>query len=383
MSGFTLELPSTEKIKEEIQIELTLQPEEKEVIDDSVKEKGAAILAVNLDSFDERREFAGVADSFGQDVIELSRKRTAVLSANISDLTRNGTNTGDVAVGIANLTSKMKNLDPSGIDFTRTGIIGKLFNPAKKYFDRFEAADREIAGILEVLNRGRSTLKNDNTTLELEEVSMRKLTKLLAQNIEFGSQLCSYLSSTLEQKKLHEIDEEKVQFIEQEVLYPLEQRILDFQQMLVVNQQGIIALEVVRKNNAELIRAVDRAKNVTVTSLRVAVTIASALYNQKIVLDKINSLNNATNHMITATSGLLRTQGVEIQKQSMDANISVEALKKSFSDTLIALADISSFRERAIPQMERVIEQFKIIVADGEQQLKRMDSGNRIDLGEL
>lgn len=383
MSGFTLELPSTEKIKKEVQIELTLQTEEKEVIDSGVKEKGDAILSVNLDSYDERKEFAGVADSFGQDVIDLSRKRNNVLSSNISNFTRSGTDTGDVAVGIANLTSKMKNLDPAGIDFTRNSLLGKLFNPAKKYFERFEAADRDIAGILEVLSRGRSTLKNDNTTLELEEVSMRKLTKLLTQNIEFGSLLCSYLSSALEKKKMHGMDEQKVQFIEQEILYPLEQRILDFQQMLVVNQQGIIALEVVRKNNAELIRAVDRAQNVTVASLRVAATVASALYNQKIVLDKVNSLNNATNHMITATSSLLRTQGVEIQKQSMNANISIDALKKSFSDTLLALEDISLFRERAIPQMERAIEQFRDIAAEGEQQLKRMDSGNRINLEEL
>ena len=42
---------------------------------------------------------------------------------------------------------------------------------------------------------------------------------------------------------------------------------MDMQQMIVVNQQGIIAIEVIRRNNKELIRGVDRAKNVTIFSI--------------------------------------------------------------------------------------------------------------------
>ena len=271
---------------------------------------------------------------------------------------------------------KMKKLDPTGIDFTRSGVIGKLFNPAKQYFARYDAEDKDIADILDSLNKGRSILVNDNTTLELEEVSMRKLTKLLNQDIELGSQLCQYLTTAISEKKALGVDIDKTQYIEQEIIYPIEQRVMDFQQMLLVNQQGIIALEVVRKNNLELIRAVDRARNVTVTSLKVAVTVAGALYNQKIVLTKVNALNTATNHMITATSSLLHSQGVEVQKQAMGANISVDALKESFTNTIAALDDISNFRERAIPQMEHVIDQFKEMSDEGERYLKRMDNEN-------
>ncbi len=52
MSGFTLELPSTEQIKNDLQAELALNSEEKTTIDSAVKEKGDAILAVDLDSSD-------------------------------------------------------------------------------------------------------------------------------------------------------------------------------------------------------------------------------------------------------------------------------------------------------------------------------------------
>ena len=376
MSGFTLELPSTEQIKNDLQAELALNSEEKTTIDSAVKEKGDAILAVDLDSSDQRLEFAGVAENFGDDVIKLARRRNVIVGSNVSNLIKDGANTGEIAIGIARLTDKMKKLDPTGIDFTRSGVIGKLFNPAKQYFARYDAEDKDIADILDSLNKGRSILVNDNTTLELEEVSMRKLTKLLNQDIELGSQLCQYLTTAISEKKALGVDIDKTQYIEQEIIYPIEQRVMDFQQMLLVNQQGIIALEVVRKNNLELIRAVDRARNVTVTSLKVAVTVAGALYNQKIVLTKVNVLNTATNHMITATSSLLHSQGVEVQKQAMGANISVDALKESFTNTIAALDDISNFRERAIPQMEHVIDQFKEMSDEGERYLKRMDNEN-------
>lgn len=48
------------------------------------------------------------------------------------------------------------------------------------------------------------------------------------------------IETQLEAAKLRDEDEEKVRFITEEVLFPLRQRVMDLQQMLVVNQQGII-----------------------------------------------------------------------------------------------------------------------------------------------
>ena len=152
---------------------------------------------------------------------------------------------------------------------------------------------------------------------------------------------------------------------------------MDFQQLLVVNQQGIIAMEVIRKNNLELIRAVERSKTVTVSALRVAVTVAGALYNQKIVLEKVEMLNETTNNMIAATSRMLKDQGAAIQKQAVEANISVDTLRQAFSDTLSALDDISSYKEKALPQMAQTIQEFKAVAEEGEARLQSLEKGKR------
>ena len=225
---------------------------------------------------------------------------------------------------------------------------------------------------------------NRNVTLELEEQTMRQITKELNQKIEMGTQLDLFLTNAVENKKAEGGDEEKVRFVEEEVLFPLRQRLMDFQQLQVVNQQGIIAMDVIRSNNKELIRAVDRAETVTVSSLRTAVTVAGALYNQKIVLEKVPLLNASTNAMIQATSRMLKDQGVAIQKQAVEANISVETLKESFANTLSALEDISNYKQEALPKIKQTIEEFRVLADEGEQHLLAMEkAGKFADLPSL
>lgn len=375
MSGFTLDLPNTETIKKEVAAELAPTKDEKQVITDTVKEKSEQIMDVNLDSLAERKEIIQVIETFGADIVQQSQAKNSILQKRMGEFSRAGGESGEVAKGLEELSIKMRDLDPSGLDFTKTGALGKIFNPIRRYFERFKTADAEIASIVKTLDKGKSVLKNDNTTLEIEQAGMRDLTKQLMQKIELGSQLDAYLTNQVENARVSGEDEERIKFVEEEVIFPLKQRLMDFQQLLAVNQQGIIAMEVIRKNNLELIRAVDRAETVTVSALRVAVTVAGALYNQKIVLEKVQMLNETTNQMITATSKMLKEQGTAIQKEAVEASISPDTLKQAFADTISALDDISTYKTKALPQMAQTIQDFRAIADEGEKQLARMEKG--------
>lgn len=379
MSGFTLDLPKTEEIKEEVKRELMPTEQEKTAITDSVRNNAEMIMAVDLDSLDQRREFVQVIETFGSDIMKQSQSKNNILQRRMGDFTRAGGETGEVAKGLEDLSIKMRDLDPSGLDFTKTGVLGKIFNPIRRYFERYKTADEEIASIVKTLDKGQAILKNDNTTLEVEQASMRDLTKQLMQKIEIGTQLDSYLSNAVENEKAANGPADKIKFVEDEIIFPLRQRLMDFQQLLVVNQQGIIAMEVIRKNNLELIRGVDRAKTVTITALRTAVTVAGALYNQKIVLEKIQMLNETTNNMIASTSKMLKEQGVAVHQQATETSISVETLRQAFSDTLSALDDISAYKQKALPQMAQTIQEFRSIADEGEARLKQMEKSRNIE----
>ena len=148
------------------------------------------------------------------------------------------------------------------------------------------------------------------------------------------------------------------------------------QQMQTVNMQGIIAMEIVRRNNRELIRAVERAENVTVSALRIAVTVASALYNQKIVLEKVNAVNEATNKLISSTSKMLKEQGASIQQQAMESNVSVDTLRQAFADTFEALDSVSDYKSKALPQMKNTIAEFRSLAEEGEKRILKMEARN-------
>ena len=208
------------------------------------------------------------------------------------------------------------------------------------------------------------------------EISMKIQTVL---NSDIAMQLDRSLTTEIERRKAQNEDEKLVKFVEEEVLFPLRQKVMDFQQLLVVNQQGIVAMEVIRRNNLELIRAVDRAQSVTVSSLRVAVTVAGALYNQKIVLDKVKALNATTESMIASTSRMLKEQGTEIQRQATEATVSPETLKQAFADALGALDDISTYKQEALPRIAQTIQEFKQIAEKGEARLKQMEDAGAFD----
>ena len=373
--AFDLSIPDPEETKAKVEEELAVTEAHAEVIDDVANERGEQIMKVDLDSIADRRDILQAVETLGSDIMKQSTAKNEMLSRRMVQFSREGGESGEVARGLEDLAIRMKDLDPSGVDFGKQGVLGKLFDPVRRYFERYKTADSEIAGIVESLERGKGVLKNDNVTLELEEDAMRELTKQLNQQIEMATDLDAYLTNACERAKADgSADPERIKFVEEEVIFPLRQKILDFQQLQVVNQQGIVSMNIIRRNNLELMRAVDRAENVTVSALRVAVTVAGALYNQRIVLDKVDSLNEATNAMISSTSRMLKDQGAEIQKKATEANISVDTLKASFADTLQALEDISTYKQTALPRIKKTIEDFRAIADEGQKHIDRLET---------
>lgn len=371
--GFSMNVCDTEEIKNEV-IE-AVKPEKEEVkklkvlSDNNVE----AVMNLDMDSLEDRKLILKSIDEFGLDTMQKSSQKNALLEISIKNLSKMGDEGGEVAIGLTELQRAMKDLDPSMIDFTKKGFFGRVANPIRTYFDKYQKADNVINDIMGSLEKGKITLKNDNTTLEIEELSMRDLTKKLAKEIEMGIMMDEEISDALNKAKVNNDDPDRISFVSEEILFPLRQRIMDMQQMIVVNQQGIIAIEVIRRNNKELIRGVDRAKNVTISALRTATIVASALYNQKIVLKKIDLLNKTTNDLISGTSKMLKEQGAEIQRQSIESNISVDTLKSAFSDTLEALNAISSYKQEALPRLKETISQFKELADLGEKQISKLE----------
>ncbi|MFB3765308.1 MAG: toxic anion resistance protein [Methanotrichaceae archaeon] len=378
--AFTMEVPDEAAIKNEVLEQVKPVPKEVAQLQAVAESNVAEILTLDIDEFAKKKYILQSIESFGAATMKSSAAKNSLLQVTVGSLSKDGDEGGVVAKGLMDLQRELKDLDPSLIDFTKTGILGKLFDPVRAYFAKYQKADSVIADILASLDKGKTTLKNDNTTLEIEQQILRDLTKKLMKEVQLGILMDKSIEMQVVAAKDRNEDPEKVKFITEEVLFPLRQRILDMQQMIVVNQQGVMATEVVTRNNKELMRGVERAKNVTISALRTSVMVAGALYNQKIVLKKVQMLNETTNYIISSTSQMLKDQGAEIQRQSMDANISVETMKTAFADVVEALDSISTYKQEALPKMRDTINQFRELAAKGEEQIQQLEKGYKLTL---
>ncbi|RKP58146.1 toxic anion resistance protein [Cohnella endophytica] len=378
--SFTMEVVSPEKIKTAIEEQVKPEPEEVKQLKELAVNNVSTILDLDIESVEKRKEVLQSIDSFGMNSMKSSSEKNSLLQVSVGNLSKTGDEGGQVAKGLTELHVQLKDLDPSAVDFAKSGFLGKFFNPLRSYFAKYQKADAVISDIIVSLDKGKTVLKNDNTTLEFEQQALRELTKRLQKEIQLGTLMDEEIESQIEAAKARGESEDKVRFITEEVLFPLRQRVMDLQQMMVVNQQGIMAIEVVIRNNKELIRGVDRARNVTVSALRISVTVASALYNQRIVLKKIELLNQTTDSLISGTSRMLKDQGAAIHKQSLEASISVDTLKQAFTDVLSALDSISTYKQEALPKMRETINQFRELADNGEQQIQRLEKGHKLGL---
>ncbi|MGG1634280.1 toxic anion resistance protein [Paenibacillus sp. FSL K6-3182] len=378
--SFSMEVISEEKLKSAMEEQVKPEPEELTQLKELALNNVSTILALDIESLEKRRAVLQSIDSFGMSSMRSSSEKNALLQVSVGNLSKTGDEGGQVAKGLAELHLQLKDLDPSVIDFAKSGVLGMLFNPLRRYFVKYQKADAVISDIIISLDKGKTVLKNDNTTLEIEQHALRELTKKLQKEIQLGVLMDSEIESQIEAAKLRQESEDKILFITEEVLFPLRQRLMDLQQMLVVNQQGIMAIEVVMRNNKELMRGVDRARNVTVSALKISVTVASALYNQRIVLKKIELLNQTTDTLISGTSKMLKDQGAAIHKQSLETNISVDTMKQAFVDVLSALDSISTYKQEALPRMRETISQFRELANEGESRILRLEKGQKLGL---
>jgi len=378
--AFTMEVPDEAAIKKEVLEQVKPVPEEVAKLHAVAESNVAEIMTLDLDEFAKRKDIHQSIESFGADSIKRSAAKNSLLQMKVGQLSKDGDDGGLVAKGLVDLQRELRELDPSLIDFTRTGILGKLFDPVRAYFAKYQKAESVIADIIVSLDKGKITLKYDNTTLEIEQQAMRDLTKKLMKDVQLCTLMDESIEKQIEVAKARNEDPEKVKFVTEEVLFPLRQRFMDMQQVIVVNQQGVMATELVIRNNKELIRGVERAQNVTINALRISVMVAGALYNQKIVLKKIQMLNEITDNFIRNNAIMLKEQGAEIQKQSMQTNVSVETLKTAFADVMEAMDSISTYKQEALPKMRDTINQFKELAAKGEEQILHLEKDHKLEL---
>lgn len=317
-------------------------------------------------------------DSLGRDLQLEATRQSQLLLGPVRDLGEHGAEGGAVAQGLIDLRMQVESLDPADLEFSPgwperlLGFIPGIGNPLKRYFAKYQTAQTTIDSIIKSLEGGRDQLRRDNVTLADDQAGMRETARQLSGQVAFAQALDAELDEHVRASEGQ--SNGLTEAIQQSLQFPLRQRVIDLQQQLAVAQQGIVASEIVIRNNRELMRGVDRAVSVTTSALRTAVSVAFALAHQRIVLDKIEAVNQTTSSIISGTAERLRTQGTEIQARAASSQLDMEHLKAAFADVRTALDDLSNYRRDALPQLSETIAQLNQMTGEAARRIADLGS---------
>ena len=288
---------------------------------------------------------------------------------------------GKVSGTLVDLRRTITDLDPNRADLKGAKKILKWMpggNKIENYFMKYQSAQSHLDAIIRSLAGGQDELRKDNASIDVERTNMWNAMQKLGEY----NQLATALDKAVESKIAGleaEGRTEDAQIMKSDVLFAVRQRRQDIMTQMAVAVQGYLALDLVRKNNVELIRGVDRAQTTTVAALRTAVIVSQALSQQKIVLDQITALNSTTSSLIEKTSEQLKTQGVEIHEQAASSTIEIDKLQRAFDNVFQTMDAIDTFRSQATQNMATTVQALEGQVQRAKPYLERSLRNQGVD----
>jgi uncharacterized protein YaaN involved in tellurite resistance len=283
-----------------------------------------------------------------------------------------GDATQKVVTSLAQLRTTVSDLTPNAADLTKPQKFLNLFGGKKirNYFQKYESAQTQLNAIMKSLIAGQDELGKDNATLQQEKQKQWNVMGQLNQYIILADGIDKELVSQISALK-QAGNVQAASVMEADMLFTVRQRHQDLLTQLAVSIQGYMAMELVRKNNVELIKGVERARTTTFTALQTAITVAAALDNQRLVLDQLDAMKSTTEATILATADLLHQQTLRVHEQASSPAISVEVLTKAFDDIFATLDEVDVFRVKANDTMATSIGQITTQLERAKPQMDR------------
>jgi uncharacterized protein YaaN involved in tellurite resistance len=282
----------------------------------------------------------------------------------------------EVSAALLALRQQIESLDPSRHLGQRRGWLRRtpLNNQVGDYFRKYQSAQSQIEAIVGGLYRGQDELLRDNAALEQEKAHLWTMKRRLEQYAYMADRLDESLVKKIAETEA--TDPDKARALREDALFYVRQKRQDLLTQLAVTVQGYLALDLIRKNNVELVKGVERATTTTVSALRTAVIAALALGNQRLVLDQINALNSTTGNVIESTSQMLRQQTAEIQNQAAGATVSVEKLQVAFNNIYATIDAIDTFKLSALDSMKTTVDSLSKEIGRAQDYVERARSAD-------
>ncbi|MEE9396212.1 MAG: toxic anion resistance protein [Methylococcales bacterium] len=236
-------------------------------------------------------------------------------------------------------------LDPN----KKVGFFAKLFGKAKplvKFLQQYEEVRKQIDNITNKLERHKTTLLTDITSLD----------KLYTANLDYFHNLEYYI--TAGEKKLDVLDKEvipaqekaaesKEEVIDAQELRDLrtarddlERRIHDLRLTRQVAMQSLPSIRLVQENDKGLVNKINSTIANTIPLWRQQLATAVTIFRSAEAAETVKSATDLTNELLEANAENLKQANAETRKQIERGVFDIESVKKA-NQSLIATIEES------------------------------------------
>ncbi|KAA0935352.1 toxic anion resistance protein [Streptomyces apricus] len=287
-----------------------------------------------------------------------------------------------VSSSLVELRRTVEDLDPRDLPGGKARrLLSRLpgGNRLRDHVAKYASAQGTLNRIVGSLRGGQDELRRDNAALQTERVrlweSMGRLQEYVVLTEALDAAVGSHIAGVEAQ------DPERADTLRADVLFPVRQKHQDLLTQLAVCAQGYLAMDVVRRSNEELIKGVDRAATTTVSALRISVMLASALDDQRKVVEQVNALRGTTEDLIRGNAEMLATQSGEIQRIAADPAVGAETLRSAFQQIYRTLDAIDTYKVQAAETMAATVDSLTSELQHATAYLERSRSQGALEGG--
>lgn len=250
---------------------------------------------------------------------------------------------------ISNLLGELHEVDVDDLEnptalkkfLRKVPLLKNLIVSVEQIKAKYNTIQKNIDGIVKKLEAGRQIAIRDNNLLQKQFENNCDYIDQLKDLIIAGRLKSEELEKTIEEMKLDvgEYDDYQISDVE-EYKNSLDKRISDLAMIRYAFKQSLTQIRIIQRTNMLNANNVEQQITMTIPLWKNQLSLAVALYDQKQALTVSSKVADATNAIFKKNSEMMKTQAIEVAKQSQRSVIDIDTLRKTTQDLLATVEGV-------------------------------------------
>ena len=294
---------------------------------------------------------------------------------------------------IANLLGELQEVDiaelnePSAFKrfIRRIPLLKKFVTSVEQIKAKYNTIQKNIDGITQKLEQTRLIAIRDNNLLEKQFQNNLSYVNQLGELIIAGKMKSKELEDEISNMKeeSYNYNDYEIRKVE-DFKNNLDKKITDLVMMRYSFQQSLVQINIIQQTNTQDAQNTEMQIKTTIPIWKNQMSMAVALYNQKKSIEASNLVTNTTNEILRRNSEMMKTQAIEVAKQSQRTVIDIETLEKTHKDLIATIEGVEKAQEEG--RAKRAAAEKRIEELEKDMRLKALgikESTERVIAKEL